>query len=137
MDANAPTAANGHTAVPEYTSHRPDLPVRIDGRDYAVREMDDATQSEYTEVMARRFKTNRRGRVVKRDMRGLRAELISRCLYDAEGHRVPRAMVVKWGARLQNALFDKCQEHNGLTDDFEGDEGKDLENEETTTGGDG
>lgn len=107
-------------------AHQPDEFVTINDNGKVlkcvVRELGDGDElASYMNWMSRQM---RRGSA--RDFTGMHAELISRCLYDREtGAKVPKAMIQRWGAKLQSTLFTKCQDVCGLSDKVEAREGKD------------
>jgi hypothetical protein len=94
-------------------------------RRYFIREMDGEGLEQWTASFGNRIKTNSRGKIIKRDMKGFHSELIALCLHDESGNRVPRSVIDGFGTALKNYLFDECQKINGLTRDDEGEEGKD------------
>lgn len=109
-------------------------PIKIKGRDgvvrdYTLREMDgddlgrwmNAIHERLSEKKGSKFRGNGHA---KTDYRGMHADLISLCLYDADGKRVSKDVIRKWPASLQSTLFKKSQRLNGLDDDAENREGK-------------
>jgi hypothetical protein len=100
------------------------IPVTIKGPDgkmknLELREMDGELLTKWFEILGGRVKTNRAGRQVgKIDFTKFHASLISLCLYDTDtNQRVSKEVIDKWKASTQNALFNKCREMNGLTDE--------------------
>jgi hypothetical protein len=107
-----------------------DLPVRIRGkdgaiRDYTIREMDPKQLQKWLRISAARFQ--KKGKAVKAgdaDFDGLHEDLISLCLYDSTGGRVPHNVIASWGVNTKLRLFMKCRTHNGLDADVVEREGK-------------
>lgn len=89
------------------------------GTKYHIREMDGNERDRYMNRVTRRSKKARanRGRDAF-DFEGVQAELLSICLFeDGSDKPVNADMLQKWPASLLQALFDKAQELNGLTED--------------------
>lgn len=69
-------------------------------------------------TVARKMKADKKGlNSNTSDFRQFQASLIHLCCYDSAGNRVQINRIFGWAAKLQNALFEKCQELNGLNDE--------------------
>jgi hypothetical protein len=124
---DAKTPPNG--SVETLCEHYGDEPVKIAGRDgvtkdYIITEMSEADQARWQKYVANNgVKTLADGSRVRTSFEGLQPELISICLRDEAGNKVPKDVIAGWGARCLNRLFVKCRLHNGL--DGEGEVKKD------------
>jgi protocatechuate 3,4-dioxygenase beta subunit len=83
-------------------------------KQFQLRHMGGPELSAWMELFARRVKAERDG---NHDFDGFQAELITLCLYDENGSRVPASTIKAWHAHIQNGLYDLCQDMNGLTSD--------------------
>lgn len=85
---------------------------------YELRGFDGDGMSVWMQTVARKMKGDKKGiNSNTSDFRQFQASLIVLCCHDATGNRVPIGKIAGWSAKLQNYLFGKCQELNGLDDD--------------------
>jgi hypothetical protein len=94
--------------------------VKIEGddgtvRDYTLMEMMGKDRDVYNNDRARRWKTNDQGVVVGvTDLTNQYSALISLCLYDETGKRVPEMQVQTWPVTAQEVLHEACLKINGF-----------------------
>lgn len=94
--------------------------VKLDGRVFTVQEMSGTDLAAWRSDMADRAKFNSSGVVVGlKSYQGVEAALISRCLWDPDGMRVPAEMISQWPSTALQALTKMCEEINGLTKESE------------------
>lgn len=94
------------------------LPVRVDGNDYALCEANGAGATKYRNESLRRM-TIRDGKATDiKDLGDLEPLLVSLCLHEATlegdkvveiGKKVPIATIAGWPARVQKRLFEKAK----------------------------
>jgi hypothetical protein len=48
------------------------------------------------------------------EFKGVFSGLISRCMFDSAGNKVPKEVIDKWGGSLQQTLFAECRKLNGF-----------------------
>lgn len=74
--------------------------------------------AQWMSTVARKVKGDKKGvNANTSDFRNFQASLIHLCCYDGARNRVPVSRIAGWSAKLQNILFERCQELNGLNDD--------------------
>lgn len=81
-----------------------------------MREMNAYNRDLYLDQLATRLRLDAQGNpagVKKFD--GMQASLLSLCLFDADGKKVPEAEIQKWPASVVSQLFEAAQEMNLLT----------------------
>jgi len=108
------------------------LPVVLEGEDgkethYEIREMMASARDKYLDQLGDRMKVDSAGKMSGiRKFDGLQASLLCQCLFDAEGHLVPKEVIQKWPAGVVSGLFDEAQKLNKLstTKEEAGDETK-------------
>lgn len=96
--------------------------VTADGveKTFVLVEMTGAQRDAWMNQTATRFKTNEKGHPLgMREFRDLQAGLIAICLKDENRKAVPVSVIQGWPATVQKALYDRCQEMNGLTEKAE------------------
>lgn len=125
------SASNGKY-VEEFSEHQQDVPVRIDGKDFVLREMSDDAFTKWGVETDRLRLRNKRDK--KELMKEFRVLLIDYCLFDAGGSKVARDVIRSWGTSLKNKLFTRCQQLNGLTETVREEEEKNSD-EEVEAGG--
>jgi hypothetical protein len=83
--------------------------------EYELREMDAATRDDYLDQLARRMAVSPDGKIMGvRQIQGMQASLIARCLFRANGERVKEEEVQQWPASTVQALFETAQKMNHL-----------------------
>ena len=92
---------------------------------FFVKEMSGAQRDEYLNKTAQKSRLDEKGDVVGlKDYRGLYSNLLSFCLYDAEGKLVPESKIQEWPDAAQKALYEMANDINGMSKpDSEGAEG--------------
>lgn len=99
-----------------------EFPVRITDRngvtkDYKLVELTGLERDKWLNTMAARVKMSGDGKPQGiSSFDDMQANLITKCLFDAEGKTVPVAMIRGWPAKVQQALFKKIEDMNGLSD---------------------
>ena len=82
---------------------------------YAVKEMTGAQRDEYFNKTAQRTTRDANGEVIgMKDYKGLYSNLLSLCLYDADGKPIPESKIQEWPDTAQKVLFDIATDLNGL-----------------------
>jgi hypothetical protein len=95
-------------------------------KNFILREMIGDELAKWKDGQKARFEKDKRGNVVGfKSVRGLEADLISRCLYDKENNLVPAKEMTNWPPTILKGLAKDCQDLNGLTDEAEEAEKKD------------
>jgi hypothetical protein len=118
-------------SVKKYSLIRKEMPVDIEvspgvEEHYTLREMVGDELAKWKDGQKARFEKDKRGNVVGfKSVRGLEADLISRCLYDKENNLVPAKEMTNWPPTILKGLAKDCQDLNGLTDEAEEAEKKD------------
>ena len=96
---------------------RKEIPVSLSGKAYKLVELDGASRDEVLNDSFGRMKFGPDGKVIgMRDVKGLQATLVSRCIQDDAGKPVPINTVSSWRATVVEGLYKACQELNGLID---------------------
>lgn len=89
-------------------------------RSYTLREMTGADKGRWQTENAKRMSFDRKSKVgMIKDWNGLEASLITYCLFDTSGNKVPTQTIISWPTTVQKALFEAARKMNGLTDDEE------------------
>lgn len=115
-------AAEIKSFLPPIKTSRRHETVVIDDKTYQILEFSGGELSDYMADMARRTKTDAQGRPIgMTDYKDVQSGYVARCLYeqDARGNwvRVELAVINSWSATAVKALFDACQEVNGMVDE--------------------
>ncbi len=104
------------------TKSRKSQPVDIEQEDgttkeYILREMSGKERDKWLNTNTNRFQIDRNTGVAlgMKDHTDFQAGLISKCLYDGTT-LVPLTEISSWPATALYALFEACQELNGMTD---------------------
>ena len=111
--------------VRKYTLVRKEFGVEIEvepgvEKKFVLREMMGDELGKWKDGQKARFEKDKRGQVIGfKSVRGLEADLISRCLYDEAGNLVPAKEMVNWPPSILKGLSKDCQDLNGLTDEAE------------------
>lgn len=94
-----------------------EIPVTIDGILYRIREMTGSELSTWRNLDSGSISVDEDGRatISGLSMRDPEVELLSACLYDEQGSRVPPATIRKWSATALQTLYREAQKLNGLT----------------------
>ena len=92
--------------------------INIGGVLHTVKEMTGTKRDKWMKDMSDRMKTDATGKAVGvKNFDGLHASLIALCLFDADDKPVPEKSIKEWPASAQTAVFEVCQEINGLGGD--------------------
>lgn len=90
-----------------------EVPVTIDGKKYTLREMSLATG-----IKLRNAQTE--AAVVKdgkiagtRGVAHMEPQIISECLFDEQGNKVPQDVILKWGDKICRTLYAKIRQISG------------------------
>lgn len=82
---------------------------------YSVKEMTGAQRDEYLNKVTQKTTRDANGEVVgMKDYKGLYSNLLSLCLYDADGKPIPESKIQEWPDTAQKVLFDIATDLNGL-----------------------
>lgn len=107
------------------TLKRKVLPVELEGEDGAVKNyllkgMSGRERDGYLNDMGDRIKLGPDGKPSGlKSFEGVQANLVARCLYTAEGAKVPQETIQDFPAETLNKLFETAQKLNGLDKDAE------------------
>jgi len=115
----------------EFTLKGVEVPVTLydeeDGvkREYKLVEFSGKARDQYLTKLDARMKKNSKGQNIGvASFDGLQAELVSKCLVDLNGESVSVDVIQQFPSSVQQALFKKSQEINGLdVDEDKDDEG--------------
>lgn len=81
-----------------------------------LREMFGDDKDAWSNFMNDRAKLNSAGEAVGlKNHAGVESELITKCLYNAQGKQIPKSIISKFPASTISALFDACLSLNSLT----------------------
>lgn len=95
-----------------------EIPVKIDDKDYILRELDGKQKGKYLNKMGSRIVLNEKGQVSSfKDYTGLESSLLSECIYDSDGKLVPASVMDTWPSTVLTKLFDVAQELSGLNEE--------------------
>lgn len=87
------------------------IPVKIKGKNYTLREATGDVASDYINARYKRVTYSADGRSRKLgDMGDLQPLLVSGCLYDEDGEQVDEDLIRSWPARVQRTLFERATE---------------------------
>lgn len=96
--------------------------IHLEGKDSVVqvltlREMTAADRDSYLVAISNRISVGPDGKPspVLKDVAGFQAELLSRCLERMDGSRVEIQEIQSWPSSVVQALFDRAQELNKLS----------------------
>jgi hypothetical protein len=82
---------------------------------YEIREYSGALRDEYLTTQLAKLDVDEKGEVKKvKDYTGLYSQLLSKCVYTAEGKRVPESKIQDWPDSVQKALFEVARTICGL-----------------------
>ena len=98
-----------------------ELPVIVGDKSYTLREANGGAACQYRNALIECTKLGPGG--VPTQLKGIASVeplLVSLCLFDEKGKRVPTSTIEKWPARVQKALFEKAKEISELGEDEEG-----------------
>lgn len=102
-----------------------EIPVNISGEKYFLREASGEAACNYRNAVLKCTKLGPEGK--PSSMEGIASVeplLVSLCLVDSEGKRVPESLVKSWPSRVVKVLYDKAKEISELDDDTDEDEDK-------------
>lgn len=91
------------------------VPVTISGKRYEIREMTGQSRDKYQDDVQGRFAYDDKNiptRILKHE--GMKALLVSLCLFDDSGKGVPIETVQQWPAKVVDGLFAECSKMNTL-----------------------
>lgn len=91
------------------------IPVAIGGLQYQIREMSGLARDKYQDDVQERFAFDDKNiptRIIKHE--GMKAKLISLCLYTEAGTLVPMSTIQEWPSKVVDALFAECSKLNTL-----------------------
>jgi len=92
-----------------------EVSVEIDGKDYVLKELDGAGQSQWRKASGGQISVvDNKPTVTGLNFDDIELRLLSICLYDTDGKLVPKSVMSKWNANTLSALFDAAQELSGL-----------------------
>lgn len=110
----------------EFTLTRIEIPVKIDGQEYKLVELDGKQRDMYLGKLTNRVKYNVEGKPAGlKSFDGLQADLIVACLRDSSGNEVPIDTIQAWPARVVKGLYEAARDMNGLDEEKDGEEKKD------------
>lgn len=112
--------------VLSFSLERAERPVKIhvpetdETLTYTLREMTGQSRDAYLNFMAGRMRHDQSGKPSGiKNFDGMQADLIARCLFDPDKKRVDPKTISRWPSKVQQALFEVCQEMNGLDESAE------------------
>jgi len=91
------------------------VPVTIAGKSYQIREMSGLSRDKYQDDVQTRFAFDDKNlptRIIKHE--GMKALLISLCLFDESGAAVPISTIQTWPSKVVDGLFAECSKLNTL-----------------------
>lgn len=93
-----------------------ELAVTIDGKPYLLKELDGKGQSQWRNSLGGDYGIDEDEKAFIKNINLEDPELclLSLCLYDTEGHLVPRSVMEKWPSTILRKLYDAAQELSGL-----------------------
>jgi hypothetical protein len=94
-----------------------EIPVTIDGTSYRIREMTGTELSSWRKTDGSTFTIDEEGRasITGLDIKDPEVELLSVCLYDGSGKRVPPTTLRTWSVTALQTLYKIAQDLNGLS----------------------
>lgn len=99
------------------------IPVELIGGDgkpshYTLQEMPAATRDKYMQGLKVRFEINPDGTTRRlTNFVAFQAELITLCLFNEKGERVPSDTIQTWPGRVVGSLFSEAQKLNQLSEE--------------------
>lgn len=103
----------------EFTLDRVEIPIHLklgtETQKFVLKDLVGRDRDGYVTGLLTRSKDN--GNM--KDVNGLQASLLCRCLYNDKGALVSSEIVQQWPAKVVQALFDKAKEISGLKKDAE------------------
>lgn len=95
-----------------------EISVEIDGKDYALKELDGVQRGKYLNKMGSRIKLGPDGKISSfTDYSGLESTLLERCLYDSDNKLVPASVIETWPSSVLTSLFNVAQDLSGLNEE--------------------
>ena len=95
-----------------------EIPVKIDGKDYVLREADGAAATSYRNQLLASMKLGPDGKPSSiHGLASVEPMLVSRCLFDEKNKSVPLKVVEGWPSRVQKTLFAKAKEISMLQEE--------------------
>ena len=91
------------------------VPVTIGGEAYEIREMSGLARDKYQDDVQNRFAFDDKNvptRIIKHE--GMKARLVSLCLYKANGALVNIETIQEWPSKVVDGLFAECSKLNTL-----------------------
>lgn len=103
--------------TPSFETTRREQPVRVDGKDYVIRELDGQGLTKWRKMDGSTITVQEDGTA---SMTGINikdpeVELLSLCLFDDQGRVVPRTLIQTWPSRALQGLFKIAQDVSGLS----------------------
>jgi hypothetical protein len=99
----------------KFTKKSKRMDIDIDGEEYSIREFFGTERDNWMSGMTKRAKLDAAGKPIgATNVVGIQSSLITLCLFDSDGERVPAATVDSWPASTVQDLFKECQTINGL-----------------------
>ena len=110
--------------VLSFDLEREEIPVKLGGRDCKLVEMDGQEKDKYLKAENNKMKVDGSGNRHMNDFNDSHALLISYCLRDENGDRVPVAVIRDYPSKVQMKLHQECMILNGFSKREDEEEGK-------------
>lgn len=113
------------TKVLEFDLARKEIPCKLGGVEWVLREMDGTMRDQYLNAISSRVRmVDGKANGVK-DFGGLQALLLTRSLYRKDDNQpATQAEIQAWPSSVVGALFDRAKELSGLGDEEGEEEGE-------------
>ena len=101
-----------------------EVPVKIGGADYILREATGATSIAYQNAIINSTKPGLDGQPtqITSGLSAIEPMLVSKCLFDSENKPVKQDVIKSWPSRVQKVLYRKIKEISDLDESGEQDE---------------
>lgn len=96
--------------VLEFSTKIKKLPVKIDGKQYTIQELNGEERDLYMDMGLPRLGEDKKLKTVK----GMQADLLSICLRDSNGELVSKKTILAWPGAVQGGLFEAARDLSGL-----------------------
>ena len=109
------------TAELNLSTSRTEIPIKIDGETYTLKEADGQTARIYKNMLLQSAKTEKSGTRTFEGIADVEARLVSMCLFTETGSNVSESKVLSWPHRVIKPIYEKAKEISCL-DETEEDE---------------
>lgn len=102
----------------EFSTKLKEVPVKLDGKSFTLRELGGEERDQYVDLINERLTISKDGEVESiSQYAGIRSRLVSDSLFDSDGKNVSIEEVGKYPSSVLQSLFEKAQELSAISEE--------------------